>query len=96
MKSSTSTQNLLVKILALLLLFNITVLASNFNSEVSVESHIVESTMLESSSVVLSETVEVSLDSFNNIGILILIALSSILGAFFVKDEFSEMLEKQV
>jgi hypothetical protein len=89
MKSSTSTKNLLVKILGLLLLFNITVLANNLYSEVSSEGYITESTMLESNNVALNETVEVSLD-FSNIGILIMVALSSLLGAFFMKDELTE------
>jgi hypothetical protein len=89
MKSSTSTKNLLVKILGLLLLFNITVLANNLYSEVSSEGYIAESTMLESNNVALNETVEVSLD-FSNIGILIMVALSSLLGAFFMKDELTE------
>ncbi len=39
------------------------------------------------------ETVEVSLDSFTTWGIVLMIALSSLLGAFFLKDEFSSMLD---
>jgi len=35
------------------------------------------------------EAIEVSLDSFNSIGIVIMIILSSLLGAFFMKDESS-------
>jgi hypothetical protein len=89
MKSLTSIQNLLVKIFTLLLVFNITVLANNFYTEVSDEP------VAENSSVALEETVEVSLDSFSNVGIFIMIALSSLLGAFFVKDEFSGMLEEK-
>lgn len=37
-----------------------------------------------------TEVVEVSLDSFGTLGIVILVGLSSLLGAFFVKDEISE------
>jgi len=36
----------------------------------------------------LSETIEVSLDSFSAFGILLMIVLTSLLGVFFVKDEF--------
>jgi len=92
MKNLTSTKNLLVKVLALLLLFNISLLGENIKTEVNKVS-IGETSMLERSRTFPVETVEVSLDSFSNMGILIMIALSSLLGAFFVKDEFSTMLE---
>jgi hypothetical protein len=45
------------------------------------------------SSGVVVETMEVSLASFGTFGIVIMIALSSLLGAYFVKDEFSSMLD---
>lgn len=35
------------------------------------------------------ESIEISLDSFSSIGIVIMIILSSLLGAFFMKDESS-------
>lgn len=95
MERSINTRNLLVRILSLLLVLNITVLGSNAYSEVSDESSIGNSSVQESTTVVFKETVEVSLDSFSSIGILIMIALSSLLGVFFIKDEFLEMLEEK-
>ena len=41
----------------------------------------------------VNKTVEVSLDSFGTFGIVIMLALSSLLGAFFLKDEFSSLVE---
>ena len=37
------------------------------------------------------ESIEISLDSFGSIGTVIMIDLSTLLGAFFMKDEFSSM-----
>jgi len=37
------------------------------------------------------ESIEISLDSFSSIGTVIMIVLSTLLGAFFMKDEFSSM-----
>ena len=39
------------------------------------------------------ETVEVSLDSFSTFGIILMIGLSSLLGVYFLKDEFSSMVD---
>ncbi len=89
-------KSLLVKIFTLLLLFNMTTLANNIYEGTSHELYIYESTTLDSSSIALNETVEISLDSFSNIGIFILIVLSSILGAFFMRDEFSKTLENSL
>jgi len=45
----------------------------------------------DTASCTLSETIEVSLDSFSAFGILLMILLTSFLGVYFVKDEFCEM-----
>ena len=93
MKSLISSQSLLVKILSLLLLMNLSLLANSASLESSTNTYSAKSSTDEESTGVLTETVEVSLDSFTNMGILIMIVLSSLLGAFFVKDEFSTMLK---
>ncbi|CAA6801909.1 MAG: Unknown protein [uncultured Sulfurovum sp.] len=36
------------------------------------------------------ETVEIPLNSFGTLGVIVMIVLSSLLGAFFMKDEFSK------
>jgi len=38
-------------------------------------------------------TVEVSLDSFSTVGIVLMIVLTSLLGAYFIKDEFPSSFE---
>ena len=40
-----------------------------------------------------TERINVSLDSFGSISVIIMLVLTSILGAFFVRDEFSEVLD---
>ncbi|CAA6798541.1 MAG: Unknown protein [uncultured Sulfurovum sp.] len=45
------------------------------------------STVVESTS---PETVEVALNSFGTLGIIVVIALTSIVGAFFMKDDLTE------
>ena len=96
MKNSIGIKSLIVKIFSLLLLVNMTTWANNIYDGTSKEAYINESTTLNSNSIALNETVEVSLDSFSNIGIFILIVLSSILGAFFMRDEFSKTLENSL
>jgi len=66
-------RKILFKILNVFVLFNGLLLA-NVNSE-EVGSN-------------LNEIIEVSLDSFSALGILLMIILTSLLGAYFAKDEF--------
>jgi len=69
---------ILFKILTLFIIFNGLLLA-NINSE-EVGSN-------------FSEIIEVSLDSFSALGILIMIILTSLMGIYFIKDEFPSTLE---
>ena len=45
------------------------------------------------SNVTTTQTVEVSLDSFSSLGMVLMIVLTSFLGAYFIKDEFSSTLK---
>ncbi|HIP52247.1 MAG TPA: hypothetical protein EYG94_09195 [Campylobacterales bacterium] len=70
-------QNIVLKIVILLFILNVSLLGSAV-SEVATTG---------------AETVEVSLESFTTLGIFVMIGLSSLLGAFFLKDEFSSLLD---
>jgi len=70
-------QNIVLKIVILLFILNVSLLGSAV-SEVATTG---------------AETVEVSLESFTTLGIFVMIGLSSLLGAFFLKYEFSSLLD---
>ena len=70
-------KKLILKIFMLLVTFNVTLLGNAVSEVVS--------------SGVVVETVEVSLDSFGTLGIVLMVGLSSLLGAFFMRDEFSSL-----
>lgn len=79
-------KKVILNIMILLFTFNVTLLGST-----AIESPSSMDSALESSQATQSiKTVEVSLDSFGTIGIVLMIALSSLLGLFFMKDELSE------
>jgi len=69
-------RKILFKILTLLMTFNGLLLANINSSEVGSS---------------FSEIIEVSLDSFSAFGIVVMVVLTSFLGAYFVKDEFCKM-----
>jgi len=66
-------KKILFKILTLFVTFNGLLLANANTKEVGSN---------------INEIIEVSLDSFSAIGILLMIVLTSLLGAYFAKDEF--------
>ncbi|CAA6818852.1 MAG: Unknown protein [uncultured Sulfurovum sp.] len=79
-------QKVIRNILILLFAFNLVLVA---NSTVDNPSYIASS--VESGEVTQGiETVEIGLNSFGTLGIIIMVALSSLLGAFFMKDELSD------
>jgi len=69
---------ILFKIFTLFIAFNGLVLANINTSEVGSN---------------LGEIIEVSLDSFSGVGILLMIVLTSLLGLYFLKDEFPSVLD---
>ncbi len=84
--------SIVFKIVGFLILFHSTLFANSATGE-SVE---LAKVQLESKSIdkdPKQEVSTVSLDSFGSTGMVIMIILSSLLGAFFVKDEFNTMLE---
>jgi len=69
---------ILFKIFTLFVTFNGLLLANINSSEVGSN---------------LGEIIEVSLDSFSGFGILLMILLTSLLGLYFLKDEFPSVLD---
>lgn len=79
-------QKIIRNMVILLFAFNVALFA---NSVIENSKHVVSS--VDSGEVSKNiETVEVPLDSFGTLGVVVMIALSSLLGAFFMKDELSE------
>jgi len=71
-------KKILFKILTLLMTFNGLVHANINSSEVGSS---------------FSEIIEVSLDSFSAFGIVAMVILTSLLGVYFIKDEFCQSIE---
>jgi hypothetical protein len=70
-------KKIILKIFILLFTLNISLLGNDISAISSIE----------------VEVIEVSLDSFGTLGIILMIVLSSLIGTFFLKDEFSSMLD---
>ena len=84
---------ILLKVFGVLILFQTMLFSDNIyhvsKSDVApVSSQVVNSTTKESEKVTT-----VALDSFGGTGIILMILLTSFLGAFFVRDEFSSIMD---
>jgi heme/copper-type cytochrome/quinol oxidase subunit 3 len=98
MNHLTQQKNIILKIVTFIILFQTTLFGSTaYNNENSyaTSSYVSESaneatTILNVGSI---ENREVALDSFGSISVMILLVLTSLLGAFFVRDEFSGFLK---
>ena len=97
MKGLIKYQKTIIKIVSLVLFFHTALFAdtsysensyimSAYNSNYTHQSH--DSIRQDS-----SKDIEVSLNSFGSISIVITLILTSLLGAFFVRDEFNGILE---
>ena len=82
-------QNIIFKILTLFLLMQGVLFADSY----STESRNSASSRVSNIQNSQEERVEVSLDSFGSVGIIIMIILTSLLGLFFVRNEFNVALE---
>ncbi len=91
MKSLKNGKNLLMKVVILILLLNTMVIANISEDREDTSSYMNERSMIEVNAGKESESIEVSLDSFSTVGIVILIALSSLLGLFFMRDELNKV-----
>ena len=86
-------KNVIFKLFGLLLLLNITLFANTFDAKQCTTAQTITSTKGHTVESSASAMTEVSLDSFGNSGMIIMIVLTSLLGMFFVRDEFSAVLE---
>jgi len=97
MKGLVKHQKMIVKIVSLVLFFHTALFANTSYSENSYinsaynckYSHQSSSSILQHS----SNDIEVSLNSFGSMSVIIMLILTSLLGAFFVRDEFYGVLE---
>ena len=98
MKGLIEHQKIIVKIVSLVLFFHTTLFANTSYSENSYimsaynsdHSHQSRSSILHQEN---SKDIEVSLNSFGSMSVIIMLILTSLLGAFFVRDEFHGVLE---
>ena len=97
MKGLKEYKKMILKIVSLILFLNITLFANtNYSEEIYIKSmynseyqNISTPTTLKKN----SNNIEVSLNSFGSMSVIIMLILTSLLGAFFVRDEFSGALE---
>ena len=94
MKSLPINRILLLKIFGFLILVQTTLFSENVYYVSNTDSSSVNAKVVNHS--VNKERVEVEevgLDSFGGVSIMLIIGLTSLLGAFFVRDEFSELMD---
>ena len=85
---------LLLKIFGFLILFQTTLFSENVYHVSSSDTILVNSKQLNSSVSKEKEEVEkVALDSFGGTGVVLMIIFTSLLGAFFVRDEFNGLID---
>jgi len=97
MKGLIEHKNMILKIVSFVLFFHTALFANTSYSEDSYIRSVYSSeyqnistpTTLKNS----SNNIEVSLNSFGSMSVIIMLILTSLLGAFFVRDEFSGALE---
>ncbi len=94
MKTLLINRMLLLKIFGFLVLFQTTLFAENIYQVSNSDTTSVDSQVVSSSVNKEKEEVEtVALDSFGGTGVVLMILLTSLLGAFFVKDEFGGLID---
>jgi len=97
MKGLKEHKKMILKIVSLILFFHTALFANtNYSEDIYIKSmynseyqNISTPTTLKKN----SNNIEVSLNSFGSMSVIIMLILTSLLGAFFVRDEFSRALE---
>jgi len=84
-------KKIILKLFGFLLFLNVTLLANSLDSQQTNTSSSITASSVHNVEVSSSKMTEVSLDSFGNLGMIIMVILSSLLGMFFVKDEFNSV-----
>ncbi|HHD75356.1 MAG TPA: hypothetical protein ENK95_00870 [Campylobacterales bacterium] len=84
-------QVLVLKIVSLFLLMHLSLFANSMEKQISSKSS--EKQVSQDQAEVEVETTEVSMTSFGFISVVILVGLSSLLGAYFLRGEFTKSIE---
>ena len=94
MKTLSITRVSLLKIFLFLILFQITLFSENVYHVSSSDTTLENSKVVKSSDIKEKEEVEeVALDSFGGTGVVLMILFTSLLGLFFVRDEFNGLMD---
>ena len=94
MKTFQINRVILLKIFGFLILFQTTLFSENIYHISNSDTTLVNSKQLDSSVSKEKEEVEmVALDSFGGTGVVLMILFTSLLGAFFVRDELSGLID---
>jgi len=97
MKGLIEHKKMILKIVSFILFFHTPLFAnSNYSEDTYVKSAYNSEYQYKSTPTVVknnSNNIEVSLNSFGSMSVIIMLILTSLLGAFFVRDEFSGILE---
>jgi len=91
MKNPRWNQLVIIKIVTLSLLMNLYLSANTMESQITSEN--TEKQVSKEQSNVEMKTTEVSMTSFGVMSVIILVGLSSLLGAYFLRDEFTKSVE---
>jgi len=91
MKNPRWNQLVIIKIVTLSLLMNLYLSANTMESQITSEN--TEKQVSKEQSNVEMKTTEVSMTSFGFMSVIILVGLSSLLGAYFLRDEFTKSVE---
>ncbi|MBU1667520.1 hypothetical protein KKC13_03820 [bacterium] len=88
-------KNMVLKVLSLLFIFHTTLLAGNTYDQGSkhMSSGCASELMGEDGSVGTQEQAEIVMNCFGGMSMTIMLLLTSLLGAFFIRDEFASLLE---
>jgi len=85
-------RKIILRILKILFLLNIVLSANSIEREYSTNTYVKESISSGSGCKISNEMSEVSLDLYCGSSMVVMVVLSSLLGMFFMKDEFSGVL----
>jgi hypothetical protein len=88
-----SYKKIILLVISFVVLFHTTLWADSVYSEESYIKSAYSSDAVSVSTSSSSPKVEISLNSFGSISVMIMLVLTSLLGAFFVRDEFSNVLD---
>ena len=84
-------KKIILKLFGFLLLLNVTLFANKLDTQQTTITPTITSKTVHSTESSSTKMTEISLDSFGNLGMIIMVVLSSLLGMFFAKNEFNSV-----